>query len=241
MLSRFAFQKGHNLLKTKLPVQYQALSAVAATAPERPVRAEFPSPVRHGFIPEEWFTFFYPKTGVTGPYVFAASLSAYLLSKEIYVLEHEYYSGLSLAMVLIVAIKKLGPMVAKYADKEIDEYEKNWESSRTDQIKALQDANEMEKKEQWRTDAQKIIMDIKKENINMQLEASYRERLFKVYQEVKKRLDYQVQLQNLERQLAQKHMVEWIVDNVKKGFTPEQEKIVMTRCISDLQSLVSKH
>lgn len=176
----------------------------------------------------------------TGPYVFAAGLSTYLLSKEIYVLEHEYYSGLSLALVLIIGIKKLGPSVAKFLDKEIDEYEIGWESSRNNQIKDLKDLIEHEKKEQWRTDGQKMILDIKKENINMQLEAAYRERLSHVYQEVKKRLDYQVQLGNVERHLAQKHMVQWIVQNVKKAFTPEQEKIVLARCINDLQSLVRR-
>lgn len=73
-----------------------------------------------GFIPEEWFQFFHKKTGVTGPYVFAFTLSTYLVSKEIYVLEHEYYSGLSLMIIWIILVKKLGPKVAAYLDKEID-------------------------------------------------------------------------------------------------------------------------
>lgn len=73
-----------------------------------------------GFIPEEWFTFFYNKTGVTGPYTLAFTLSTYLISKEIYVMEHEYYSGLSLAIMCYFGVTKLGPGIAKSLDKEID-------------------------------------------------------------------------------------------------------------------------
>ncbi|KAJ8684739.1 hypothetical protein QAD02_020532 [Eretmocerus hayati] len=175
------------------------------------------------------------------PYVFGGALSTFLLSKEIYVCEHEFYSGLSLFMVLIVGIKKFGPAVAKYLDKGIDDYERSWESSRTDQIDGLKDCIEHEKREQWRTDGQRMIIDIKKENINLQLEAAYRERLSVVYQEIKRRLDYHVQLQNAQRKLAQKQMVRWIVENVKKSFTPEQEKLVLSRCIVDLQNLTNKN
>lgn len=79
-----------------------------------------PGKVRLGFLPDEWFTFFYKKTGVTGPYTFGVGLFTYLASKEIFVMEHEYYSGLSVAIMCIVAVKKLGPAIAAYADKEID-------------------------------------------------------------------------------------------------------------------------
>lgn len=93
-----------------------------------------------GFIPDEWwvdletraiasqlilipnfrFTYFYPKTGVTGPYVFLGGLTTYLFSKEIYVMEHEFYSGLSILMMVVYATKKFGPQVAAYLDKEVD-------------------------------------------------------------------------------------------------------------------------
>lgn len=66
------------------------------------------------------FQLFYPKTGVTGPYVFGAGLATYMFSKEIYVMEHEYYSGLSILLMVVFATKKFGPSMAAYLDKEVD-------------------------------------------------------------------------------------------------------------------------
>ncbi|XP_011503808.1 PREDICTED: ATP synthase subunit b, mitochondrial [Ceratosolen solmsi marchali] len=236
-MSRFMIHKGQLTAFSYFRPQMFSTNLLVT---KKSIRPEYPSPVRHGFVPEKWCTVFYPKTGVTGPYIFATGLSAYLLSKEIYVIDHDFYNGVSLIILFIVLHKKYGADFAKFLDKHIDAYENNLESSKKDKIKEFQELIEHEKKEQWRTEGQKMIIDIKKDNINLQLEAAYRARLSSVYEAVKGRLDYQVQLQKIERKLAQKYMVQWIVENVKKAFTPEQEKIVLSRSISDLQKLVSE-
>jgi F-type H+-transporting ATPase subunit b len=198
-----------------------------------------PSPVRHGFIPEEWFQAFYSKTGASGPYVFAITVGTYLCSKEIYIMEHEYYNGISLLIIYVAAVKMFGPKVAEYLDKEVDKYNDELDESRNSEIAHYEDSIAQEKREQWSLDGQKMVLEIKKENVKMQLEATYRERLVQVYQEVKKRLDYQVQIQNLERRITQKHMVQWIVNGVLKAITPDQEKATLQQCIKDLQALAA--
>ncbi|XP_014357838.2 ATP synthase subunit b, mitochondrial [Papilio machaon] len=206
----------------------------------RPVRGE-PGKVRLGFVPEEWFQFFHSKTGVTGPYTFGVGLATYLFSKEIYVLEHEYYTGLSIFLMVYYATTKFGPQIAAWLDKEVDAVESNWNEGRVQNIKDLEQAIEEEKTAQWRAQGQELLIQAKKENVLLQLEAAYRERMMNAYTEVKRRLDYQLEKSNVERRLAQKAMVDWVVSNVTKAITPDQEKQAIDRCIADLSALAAKH
>lgn len=119
-----------------------------------------------------------------GPYVFAISVSTYLCSKEIYILEHEFYNGISLLMICVASVKLFGPKLAQFLDKGVDKFDDELNETRNSEIRAHEDLISHEKNVQSSLDGQKMIMDIKKENIKMQLEATYRERMVQVYEEV---------------------------------------------------------
>lgn len=55
-----------------------------------------------------------------GPYVFAAGITTYVLSKEIWVVEHEFPYVLATIGLFYVGWKKFGSSLAAYLDKEID-------------------------------------------------------------------------------------------------------------------------
>ncbi|MGH0156145.1 UNVERIFIED_CONTAM: hypothetical protein FKN15_031193 [Acipenser sinensis] len=191
--------------------------------------------VRYGLIPEEIFQFLYPKTGVTGPYVLGTGLLTYLLSKEIYVINHETFAAASIGIVIIYGIKKFGPSVAAFADKLNDEKVSKVREVKELAVSNLQQAVEDEKKEQWRAEGRQNLFDAKRNNVAMLLEINYRERLHMVTNEVKKRLDYQIALQNLQRRMEQEHLVSWVEKSVVKSITPQQEKESIAKCITDLK------
>ncbi|NWR31594.1 AT5F1 synthase, partial [Tachuris rubrigastra] len=193
--------------------------------------------VRHGLIPEEFFQFLYPKTGVTGPYMLGTGLVLYLLSKEIYVINHETVAAACILSVIIYGIKRFGPDVAAFADKLNEEKMAKALAVKNEAIEGLQAAIEEEKKEQWRVEGRSYLFDAKRNNVAMLLEANYRERLMMVYNEVKKRLDYQVAMQTLKRQKEQDYMIQWVEKNVVQSITPQQQKESIAKCILDLKAL----
>ena len=62
-----------------------------------------------------------------------------------------------------------------------------------------------------------------KENEALQLEAAFRSRINEAFQQVKKRLDYQLTLANTMRRNEQKHMADWIMTNLRKSISAKQE------------------
>ncbi|GFY77696.1 ATP synthase subunit b, mitochondrial [Trichonephila inaurata madagascariensis] len=203
-------------------------------------RAEYPGKVRFAFLPDEWFTFFYKKTGVTGPYLFGTGLLTFLLSKELYVVEHEFSTGCALFFLIYIACKKFGPAGREYINKDFEARLAEHNKDKENAIKNLTDMMAEEQKNVWYTAGQKVLMEAKRENVQMQLETEYRRRMMQVYEQVKKRLDYQLDMYNTKRKLEQKHMVDWIVNSVVKSITPQQEKEALQKCIEDLKVMATK-
>merc|ERR1719481_142320 len=141
---------------------------------------------------------------------------------------------------MVYGVKKFGPKIAAYLDKEIDEIEGSWVKYREGSIQTIKDGIEAEKKAQWEAEGQNMLFDAKRENVALQLEAAYRERLATVHREVKKRLDYQLETANVKTRIEQKHMVDWIVNSVKSSLSPAQEDKALKQCFADLKAMAPK-
>merc|ERR1711936_633066 len=220
MLSRQAINRATQASKC-LVVSSRGLS-LSTPNPERDL-VNFPervrpiekAPVRLGIFPEEWFAAMYPKTGVTGPYMALV--------------------GIGLAVVLSYVVKTVGPDWTAAVNKELDADEAALKAIRQNEIDSCKAQVAAEELSQANTTAWEDIIAAKKEAVGLQLEGVYRGRLQSAYTQVKKRLDYQLETANVVRRMEQKHMVDWIIGNVKSSITPAQEDAALKKCISDLK------
>merc|ERR1712106_905179 len=148
--------------------------AVSTPNPERDlvnyparVRPIEKAPVRMGIFPEEWFAALYPKTGVTGPYMFLAGVGTFLCSKEFFVMEHDFYVGVGLFAVLSFVVKSVGPDWTASVNKELDDEEAALRSIRQSEIDFCKDAIAQEELSQANTAAWEDIIAAKKEAVGL--------------------------------------------------------------------------
>ncbi|CAI5783195.1 ATP synthase F(0) complex subunit B1, mitochondrial [Podarcis lilfordi] len=135
-------------------------------------------------------------------------------------------------------MKKYGADVAAFADKLNEDTIAQATSVKNTMIADHTTAIE-EKKEQWRVEGHHYLFDTKPNNFvsSIMLETNYRERLFTVYTEVKKQLDYHVAIQHLKRNMEQNHMINWVEQNLRQSITAQQEEGSIAKCILDLKAL----
>ncbi|KAM7322377.1 hypothetical protein ACRRTK_019218 [Alexandromys fortis] len=163
-----------------------------------PPLPEYGGKVSLGLIPEEFFQFLYPKTGVTGPYVLGTGLSLYFLSKEIYVISPENFSTITVVGLIVYVIKKYGASIGEFPEKLKEEKIAQLEVKQAT-VKQIQDAIAMEKAQQALAQKRHHLFAVQRNNIALALEVTYRERLHRAYKEVKNCLDYHISVQSMMR------------------------------------------
>lgn len=216
-------------------------SGGGASSAERLQRAQSTGKCRFGLIPEEWFTFFHVKTGVTGPYIFGLCVANYCVSKEILVMEHEYYGGLSWIVVIYLISTKFGKTIGASLDKGVDAIANQLEQGRKDEIAYFDNVVKSCQRGIEMAEGQKLLMDAKKENVAMQLEAIYRDRIMLVYRTVKGRMDYHVKRYNAAARIQQKWMIKWILQHVEQAASTSQfQDRAMQQAIADLEGITGR-
>jgi len=206
-----------------------------------PVTPAYPPKVRFGIFADSLFSIFYPKTGVTGGYLFYGGLAVYLIQKEWFIIDTELRLFGLFGIIFFSVYKLYGAKIAQYMDEmkitELAEKEKYVENNKN-VIK-----NAITTQQQYidsYTALPPLIAQTKKENVQLQVESAYRQRLQKAHTDVKRRLDYMADLEEAKRRFQRQYMIQWIVDQVKKSVTPQQEKVLLGQCVSDLKALAQR-
>jgi F-type H+-transporting ATPase subunit b len=197
--------------------------------------------LRIGLVPDDWFKAMYDKTGVTGPYILFWGAVATVLSKEIFVFwvdsSHHFIFLLMTVAVSKLYGHKLGALLDKLADAENKSYGVELENASKTIDEKITKAEAL----QSLPEANKIIHAAKRENIHLQLESAYRQRLAQLYQEVKKRLDYQTAIQNVYKRLEREEAINYIIGQANKSIGPNQEKEAFQSGINQLKLLSKKY
>ncbi|KAL0275576.1 UNVERIFIED_CONTAM: hypothetical protein PYX00_003388 [Menopon gallinae] len=231
--------------KSQVPRVFVATSSVSKTSNQRdlvnfprPKQLEHSPPVVFGFVPKSWFDFFYPKTGVTGPYMLLFGSTVYMFSKEIIVVNPELCLGAMFVTSVTFIHMKYGNKIKEIIYKIHDEEVANLNSAQNmkkDELKQSIQMNEDYVRQIGGTLS--YLPQAQRENVYLQMEAAYRSRIQEAYTNVKRMLDYQAERDEIERRVTQKNLVDWVIGNVEKSITPELKKNVLKQCIADLKTL----
>lgn len=220
-------------------ISRQVVKPCAAVASQRCFSLSTQNDNKYAWHKTAWpaWQMYKDKAGESGATMFTFGLAAYLLSKEIFIINDEVLLIFVMGGTGYQLLKAAGPVVGKMLDERRNEILDKMNKGRVSQLAALESAIEEAKEGEAALEDRKEYFDIMKANNEMRLEIEYRRRLHEVENEVKKRLDYQVDLQNLEKSIEEEHIASWVENQVIGSITAKHETDAIAQCIKDLNAL----
>jgi len=200
-----------------------------------------PGKLRLGLIPDEWFQYMYNKTGVTGPYILFWGGLTTILSKEYFVPWVDTPEHLVFLGVLVAVSKVYGPQIGAMLDKISEQKDQSYVNEINDSTKHIDAQISENQALRSLPEANLLIHVAKRENLHLQLEAALRQRMASVFAEVKRRLDYQVALQNAYKRVEREQAINYILDGVNQSIGPAQEKEAFATGLNQLKQLSQKY
>merc|ERR1711890_118954 len=192
--------------------------------PPPPATTSDTAKTRMTYLPESYFKMLEPKLGYTGGYTLFWGAVLTALSKEWLIFGPEM-AWLGAASVFYVYVIYHDVRSAKI--NEWKQYKMSLSASEIDGIARL--------KEQ--TEGLALIQEQRKVNLQLALDAEHMNRKADLVEAVKKRLDYQVNLANAEREAQSKHMLSWVTKEVQAALDKRDPKDDLKAAISQLKAM----
>lgn len=223
-------------------VSKQVIRPCAAVASQRCFSVTSKDDNKYAWHKTAWpaWQMYKDKAGESAATMFGIGLGAYLLSKEIFIINDEVLLLFIMGGTGYQLSKVAGPAIAKMLDERRNSILDNMNKGRISQLTTLEEAVAAEKEGEAALEDRKEFFDIVKANNEMRLELEYRRRLQEVESEVQKRLDYQVDLQNLERNIEEEHIASWVEKQVVGSISAKHETDALAQCIKDLNGLAGQ-
>lgn len=180
--------------------------------------------------------FLQEKTGVTGAWTLGVGVGTYLISKELYVLGPETMVAAVMAGIIYAIMRKAGKPIAEFLDSKSQAILELLTAEKNARKKDIEDALAAQARTESELEIRHDIFDVLKENNAMRMEEEYRRRLHQVSNTVKRRLNYQVDVEQARRKFEQQHMVQWLEGAVTQLVKGKQEES-LAQCMSDLKKM----
>jgi len=206
-----------------------------------PARFEYAPKTRFLMIPDSWCTPFHKITGTSGPYLFYGGVLAFYLNKELWVFEEQGHLLLGWIIFYLLATRTFSYRLDKWANGKWHEHVNYYNGLIAEDLKSAVEFRKTSAAEAASFNAmQTSFPTIFRENLALQLEATYRKNVDLVSTELKRRLDYLKEVEETKQRFERELFMQAIIDGVQRAVETNEGNIknkYLDSCIGQINQL----